>query len=492
MSTTAQKSIRFDNTYTRLPGHFYAELDAAKASSPELIKFNRHLAEDLGIPVEDFSENELAEIFSGNQQLEGMQPVALAYAGHQFGNFVPQLGDGRALLLGEVIASDNKHYDIQLKGSGRTPFSRGGDGRAAIGPVLREYLVSEAMHALNVPTTRSLAAVTTGDKVYRQSALPGAVLTRVAQSHIRVGTFEYFAFRRDTDAIRQLADYTINRHYSEIENDDNKYLSFLKSVGAKQAELIARWNSIGFIHGVMNTDNTAISGETIDYGPCAFIDEFNYNKVFSSIDHGGRYAYNNQGPILLWNLSRLAECLIPLVDENQSKAIDLIKEKLNRVAELIDSERLKFMAPKLGLKNISAEDDKLIEEFLNYLQKEELDFTLSFRHLTAYLPGAQADVEYPLKEDRQFKKFLKNWQRRLESQNEEIDSVKERMNSVNPVVIPRNHLIEELIHYAEQNDYSYFEEMLKVVKEPFKQPVSDKYTRPPEPEEKVTATFCGT
>jgi uncharacterized protein YdiU (UPF0061 family) len=422
----------------------------------------------------------LARQFSGNEILPGAEPIALAYAGHQFGNFVPQLGDGRALLLGEVLdVGTGRRWDIQLKGSGQTPYSRRGDGKAAIGPVIREYLVSEAMHRLGVPTTRSLAAVATGEEVLRDERLPGAVLTRVASSHIRVGTFEYFAARHDREALQQLTDYAIQRHYPEVAEAAAPALAFFARVVEAQARLVAHWMSIGFIHGVMNTDNTAISGETIDYGPCAFMDEFDYRKVFSSIDQFGRYAYGRQAAIAHWNLARLADCLL-LLDERPSE----FEQALGGFQDLFEAQFLQRMAGKLGLQSVKEGDDALVTAWLQLMQDRELDFTLSFRVL-----AERAEADGPLV----FGEFEQRWRRRLGQQSADAAEVRSQMNGVNPLYIPRNHQVERAIQAAVAGEMSVFEELLRVLQQPFdEQPVLEAYAEPPRPAERVTQTFCGT
>src|SRR3954463_16441033 len=369
----------FQNTYSALPANFFARVAPTPVSSPKLIKLNRQLAVHLGLDPDRLASPEGVEILAGKRLPDGAEPIAMAYAGHQFGHFVPQLGDGRAILLGEVIDADGVRRDIQLKGSGPTPFSRRGDGRAALGPVLREYIVSEAMAALGIPTTRSLAAVVTGENVVRETLLPGAVLTRVASSHIRVGTFQYFAARSDVAGVRRLADHVIARHYPDIANAGRPYHALLNAVIARQAELVARWLLVGFIHGVMNTDNTSISGETIDYGPCAFMDHYDPAAVFSSIDEGGRYAYANQPRIALWNLTRLAECLVPLLDADETAAIEIAKAALGEFSPAFNAAYAVGMRAKFGLPGDAGEDEVLIAEFLRLLERNAADYTLAFR-----------------------------------------------------------------------------------------------------------------
>jgi uncharacterized protein YdiU (UPF0061 family) len=471
--------MQFDNTYARLSEGFYARLLPEPSPDPHLLAWNEELAQELGL--QEFADDpvRLARLFGGNELLPGSEPIALAYAGHQFGNFVPQLGDGRALLLGELLSSAGRRLDVQLKGSGQTPFSRRGDGRAALGPVIREYLVSEAMHRMGVPTTRALAAVSTGGFVLRDGRLPGGVLTRVASSHIRVGTFEFFAARRDKEALQTLADYAIARHYPEVSDEPQPLVAFFAKVLEAQASLVAHWMGLGFIHGVMNTDNTSISGETIDYGPCAFMDEFDYHKVFSSIDQFGRYAYGNQGQMAHWNLARLAETLM-LLDDSRS----LFEEQLARFQPLFEAQFMQRMARKLGLRDLQEGDDRLITRWLQQMQEQELDFTLSFRHL-----ADRVDAD----DTAGFGDFETEWRQRLQAQKLSASEVKEAMNQVNPLFIPRNHQIERAIAAAIEGDMSVFNELRQVLVKPFEaQPDLGVYAEPPRPAERVIETFCGT
>ncbi|MEM7279759.1 MAG: YdiU family protein, partial [Pseudomonadota bacterium] len=461
-------NIPFDNSYAKLPEQLFAHSNPMSVPAPALLAWNASLAEELGLMLQDASADELAQIFSGNRIPDGAEPIALAYAGHQFGHFSPQLGDGRAVLLGEVIDKQGIRKDVQLKGSGRTPFSRGGDGKSSLGPVIREYLLSEAMHTLGVPTTRALAAVLTGERVYRESALPGGVLTRVASSHIRVGSFEYFAARRDIASLKALADYAIARHVPEASKEDRPYLSFFAHVLDVQTTLVAHWMALGFIHGVMNTDNTAISGETLDYGPCAFMDEFNATKVFSSIDRGGRYAFNQQPAIVHWNLVRLAECLL-LLDEEQAE----YEQQLGRVQPEFESQYYTRMRAKLGLlsEGNEADDSKLVGEWLDHLQSNELDYTLSFRELANQADGNR---------EPRFGAFEKQWKRRLSQQPTSADETVTAMNAVNPLFIPRNHQVERAIQAAIVGDMSIFEDLRKVLVNPFaEQPELSEYSAAP-------------
>ena len=489
----------FENTYARLPDRFFARVDPAPVSAPRLIKVNASLATYLGLDPAALASPEGIAILAGNRVAGGSEPLAIAYAGHQFGHFVPQLGDGRANLLGEVVASDGKRFDIQLKGSGPTPFSRRGDGRAALGPVLREYLVSEAMAALGVPTTRALAAVLTGDRVLRETVLPGAILTRVAASHLRVGTFEYFAARRDTDALRTLADFAIARHYPAAASAAQPFRALLDGVIARQARLIAHWMLLGFIHGVMNTDNTSISGETIDYGPCAFMEAYDPNMVFSSIDHQGRYAYSNQPVIALWNLTRLAETLLPLLKqdhETDDVAIASAREALSAFQPQYEAARLAGLRQKLGLVTEQPGDLALADDLLDRMAAGRADFTLTFRRLSdaAATPNADAAVRSLFSDPAAFDAWASQWHQRLLQESIPPDTRAAAMRLANPAFIPRNHLVAAAIDAAvDRQDLHPFEDLLEVTSHPFDdQPNQQRYTTPARPEECVTATFCGT
>ena len=486
----------FEHTYAALPANFFARVAPTPVASPRLIKLNRELAIQLGLDPDQLSTPEGAEILSGKRLPEGAEPIAMAYAGHQFGHFVPQLGDGRAILLGEVIDKDGIRRDIQLKGSGPTPFSRRGDGRAALGPVLREYIVSEAMFRLGIPTTRSLAAVISGESVMRETVLPGAVLTRVAASHIRVGTFQFFAARGDTDGVRHLADHVIGRHYPELANVERPYHALLDAVIARQADLVARWLLIGFIHGVMNTDNTSISGETIDYGPCAFMDEYNPGKVFSSIDEMGRYAYGNQPRIALWNLTRLAECLLPLLSDEQEKAIEQAQFALGEFAEKFTSAYQAGLRAKIGLFTKADGDEALVQDLLDAMTKNSADFTLTFRRLgdAALGPDHDEPVRGLFIDPTMFDEWAARWRQRIARESQSPAERRAAMHSVNPAFIPRNHRVEAVIQAAmNHDDYAPFEEILTVLSKPFEhQPAFAAYAEPPEPDQRVTQTFCGT
>lgn len=473
-------NIKFNNTYLQLPERFYQRINPEVFAKPQLITFNEDLANELEIDFHRATEEDLTSIFSGQKILEGSEPIAQAYAGLQFGQPVPQLGDGRAHLLGEC-----KGHDIQLKGSGRTCFSRNGDGRSALGPVLREYLVSEAMHHLNVPTTRALCAVTTGEVVNRQfGPEPGGVLTRVAKSHIRVGTFQFFSFQQDLDAIQQLLDYTINRHYPELKDItsyQDKSLELLKALSMKQGELVAKWSALGFIHGVMNTDNFSLAGITIDYGPCAFMDEFRFHKVFSSIDSNKRYSYFNQVPIAQWNIARLADCLLPLIHEEQDRAISLVEKEILPIFDTFPTMRMEKLAEKLGIADYAPADETLITAFLTYLERESLDFTLAFRNLPKLYKG-ESDY-YPKGEE--LNSFLKEWKGRVGDVS--------HLDQLNPLVIPRNHQVEKAIAKAYQGDFEHFHKMLLAIRTPFScQSNHKEFAKAPSKEERVFQTFCGT
>jgi len=492
--------IPFDNRYVTLGEGFFARTNPTPVKKPELIKFNDALARELGISTDHVSGLG-ADIFSGNTLPEGAEPVAMAYAGHQFGHFNPQLGDGRALLLGEINSPDGARYSIHLKGSGRTRFSRDGDGRSALGPVLREYLVSEAMQKLNVPTTRALAAVTTGEPVARERLLPGGVITRVASSFVRVGTFEYFAARDDYDAVKQLADHVMEKNYSQLGDSENPYADFLKALVERQAALIAQWMQLGFIHGVMNTDNMSIAGETIDYGPCAFMDAYRHNQVFSSIDRHGRYAYSNQPSIGLWNLTRLAETLLPLFDEDPQAAVNVAQEVLEGYAGRYESDWLAGMRAKCGVTaGVDAKNDEdktLIEDLLNVMADNRADFTLTFYHL-ARLAGQPSEQDNDLRnlfdDPAQIDAWLEKWRKRLSVEPQSDEARQESMQAINPVYIPRNHQIEAAIRAAEdEGDFSVFHELHAVLQNPYvQQQGKEQYMQAPEPEEVVEYTFCGT
>lgn len=492
--------IPFNNRYIQLGEAFYEKVSPVSVSQPTLIKFNEELADSLGFSATNLQQAVVASVFAGNTVPDGAAPIAMAYAGHQFGHFVPQLGDGRALLLGEVTGNDGKSYGLHLKGSGQTRFSRNGDGRAALGPVLREYLVSEAMARLNVPTTRALAAVSTGEEVVRENLLPGGVITRVASSFVRVGTFEYFRARQDVKAIRKLADYVIQQHYPSMAEEENPYSALLQAVVERQASLIAKWMQYGFIHGVMNTDNMSVAGETIDYGPCAFIDAYKHDRVFSSIDHYGRYAYSNQPNIGLWNLTRLAECLIPLISENTDAAVEIAQDILTTYIDSYQQHWLDGMRAKCGLTAIQSRDQddrELIESLFNIMDKTSADFSLTFFYLSRLSVNASdkdKDCRDQFDNQEEFDNWLGKWRQRLNEESVDDDQRQAAMQAVNPVYIPRNHLVEAAIRAAEDHgDFSVFHQLHQVLQNPFvQQEGKDKYQLPPEPDEIVEKTFCGT
>ena len=493
--TSATVEPAFDNSYARLPNSFYARVLPSSASDPGLIKLNRPLATLLGFDPEALEKPEGIEVLAGLRIPSGADPIATAYAGHQFGSFTPQLGDGRAILLGEVVGRDGIRRDIQLKGSGRTPFSRGGDGRAALGPVLREYLVSEAMAALGVPTTRALAATTTGETVWRETELPGAVLARVATSHIRVGTFQYFAARGDMDAVRRLADHAMQRHYPEAARAAQPTRAFLDGVVARQARLVARWMHIGFIHGVMNTDNTSISGETIDYGPCAFMDVYDPGTVFSSIDQQGRYAYANQPGIAQWNLTRLTECLLPLLSDSEEDALTQGREVLGAFAPTFHAAHLGGFRQKLGLSTEHDDDLALVQDLLDRMAASKADLTLTFRRLcdAAEDPGSDRGVRDLFIDPTAYDDWADRWRERLGRETEAAPTRRSAMRAVNPAFIPRNHRVEEAIAAAIEGDYAPFETLGLVLSKPYDdQPEFASYADPPPFDSGTYRTFCGT
>jgi uncharacterized protein YdiU (UPF0061 family) len=489
-------TFAFDNTYARLPEHFFSRVAPTAVRAPRVVKVNRPLAALLGLDADLLASSEGAQILAGNAVPAGATPIAMAYAGHQFGQFAGQLGDGRAILLGEVVGADGLRRDIQLKGSGRTPYSRGGDGRAALGPVLREYIVSEAMAALGVPTTRSLAAVITGELVRRETMLPGAVLVRVAASHLRVGTFEWFAMRNDQDGLRTLTTYALGRHYPDGLGAANEALVLLERVIAAQASLVARWLGLGFIHGVMNTDNTSISGETIDYGPCAFLDEYDPAKTFSSIDRGGRYAFANQPRIALWNLSRLAETLLPALDADPDRAVAVATERLESFAALFGEAHDRVQRAKLGLSRAEPDDAALLADLYARMAAGEVDYTLFFRRLceSAADPARDAETASGFAVPAAFHEWAARWRQRLDREPGAPDERRAAMRAVNPAFIPRNHRIEELITAAaERGDLAPFETFTRVLERPYDdQPEHAALREPPARDERVQATFCGT
>jgi uncharacterized protein YdiU (UPF0061 family) len=484
------------SSYAGLPPQFYTRLKPTPVAKPRLIQFNRPLAAQLGLDLDAADADMLAAIFAGNAPLPGADPIATAYAGHQFGHFVPQLGDGRAILLGEVRDRAGLSWEIQLKGSGRTPYSRNGDGRAALGPVIREYLLSEAMHAMGIPATRALAAVLTGESVLREQALPGAILTRVAASHVRVGTFQYFASRDDLEATRRLADYVIDRLYPHARSAEIPYLALLQSVAERQAFLIASWMNVGFIHGVMNTDNMALSGETIDFGPCAFMDNYDPATVFSSIDSYGRYAYANQPRIAQWNLARLAETMLPVLGPPPERAFELASETVSAFSSRYDAHWLAGMRRKLGLVTEEAGDRELAQDLLAAMQANQADFTLTFRGIAeaAQDQSAQATVRNLFADPAAFDHWALKWHSRLQLETLPPERRAEALRAASPLVIPRNHRVEQAINAAvERDDFSPFVELLAAITRPYEQVNGlEAYAVAPQPAERVLETFCGT
>ena len=476
----------FDNSYSRLSDVFKEKIDPVSVKNPELVILNEDLAETLELNFSKIDRNELSSLFTGNSLPNGSNSIAQAYAGHQFGYFT-MLGDGRAVLIGEHITSKNKRYDIQFKGSGKTSFSRNGDGRAALGPMLREYIISEAIHHLNIPSTRSLAVAKTGEKIIREKPLKGAVLTRVALSHIRVGTFQYIAARENIEDLKILLTYVINRHYPHINNSKNKALQLSEVVMNKQIDLVIDWMRVGFIHGVMNTDNMSISGETIDYGPCAFMDTYDPKTVFSSIDEIGRYAYCNQPAIVKWNLSRFAECLIPLIHEDQNQAILMATEIINSFNKIYEEKWLNMMRHKLGLIKKDEKDKSLILDLLSWMHTKRADYTNTFCHLMN-----EDNLKNKIYEESDFLNWKKKWKIRLLSNGENLNDCIKLMNSVNPLVIPRNHKVEESIKAAEQNNLEPTYQLLEILKKPYSfQKNTSNYQKPIILDKKYQ-TFCGT
>jgi uncharacterized protein YdiU (UPF0061 family) len=483
--------LRFENSYARLPERFFAPVAPTRVKAPGWLAVNEGLGEVLGLTPEELRSGELLEALAGNRTLEGSEPIALAYAGHQFGGFSPRLGDGRAILLGEVVGRDGVRRDVQLKGSGPTPFSRGGDGRAALGPVLREFLVSEAMAALGVPTTRALAAVSTGELVFRETPLPGAVLTRVATSHLRIGTFEYFAHRQDREALALLVEHALARHYPERKGQEQSPLALLDAVMEAQVALVARWLGLGFVHGVMNTDNCSISGETLDYGPCAFLDTYDPSRTFSSIDRQGRYAFANQPRILLWNLARLAEALIPLLDGEQKNIVARLEARLERFGPLFQRAYGEVLRAKIGLVEERPGDTDLARSLLDQMATDRVDHTLAFHRLNRLAAG-QPDQLSPLFQDRErILAWIRSWRARFDG--EPRAQALAALARSNPVFLPRNHRIEEVIAAATQGDLSLFARLRSVLARPFEeQPEHAELQDPPGEEQWRYRTFCGT
>ena len=481
--------MKLSNSYIGLPEEFYQQIDPTPVKNPSLLIFNEELANSLNI---ELKEDDKLNFFSGNKIPEDSIPVALNYSGHQFGNFVHQLGDGRAILLGEV-RNKNESYDIQLKGSGQTKFSRQGDGRSALGPVLREYILSEAMYHLGIPTTRSLAAVATGEHVVRDSFEPGGILTRVAKSHLRVGTFEYFASRQQWEDLKLLADFAIQRHFPKIRETDNHYLELLKKVASNQSILIANWMSVGFIHGVMNTDNFTISGETIDYGPCAFLDEYHPGKVFSSIDQNGRYAYGNQPSISSWNLASLAGCLIAFIDKDSDKANELATEVLENYSIDTNQRILDLMCKKIGLDGSKKNNQEILRNLLKLMMDNESDFTITFRSLSDILLNNSDNFLAQFHQKNEVSGWINNWKSALNLENKNVGEIISNLNNTNPMYIPRNHQVQKAIEESYLGNLKVLEEMLEVLKNPFQENVSlSHYSEAPSEQQRVTQTFCGT
>ena len=475
----------FDNTYSKLSKTFREEIKPVPVHDPKLIILNKKLTEDLNLDFSKIDNRNLANLFSGNNLPEDTKTIAQAYAGHQFGHFT-MLGDGRAVLLGEHLVNKNERFDIQFKGSGRTSFSRSGDGRAVLGPMLREYIISEAMHALNIPTTRSLTVVSTGEKVMRENLLPGAILTRVASSHIRVGTFQYIAAKQNLDELNILIDYTINRHYPEIRSSKNKSLDLLNLVMQKQCSLVVDWMRVGFIHGVMNTDNMAISGETIDYGPCAFMDVYDPKTVFSSIDKFGRYAFSNQPPITKWNLARFAECLIPLIHKDENEAIKVASEIIDNFQNIYEEKWLNMMRDKLGLFGKDQNDQKLINDLLSWMEINNADYTNTFCNLM------NVNIEDKrVYEDQKFINWVKIWEKRVLMNNNLKEKSLDLMRNTNPTVIPRNHKVEEALNAANEDNFEVMNKLLNILNKPYSnQKNIENYQSLST--DKEYQTFCGT
>ena len=484
-------TIQFSNTYAQLPDRLFARVSPFAFPAPSIVRFNNALAADLGLDHKQLDSPEGAAILAGAKTPDGAEPLAMAYAGHQFGNWVPQLGDGRAMLLGEVVTPAGARFDIHLKGSGRTPFSRGGDGKAVLSAVLREYIISEAMHALGIPTTRSLAAVATGEQVMREGLEPGAVLARVAASHIRVGTFQYLYARKDAEGLQALMDHVIARHYPECASAETPALALLAAVMARQAELVARWMQVGFIHGVMNTDNVSIAGETIDYGPCAFMDTYHPSTVFSSIDRQGRYAWGNQPKIAHWNLAQFAQSLLPLIAAEPERAAVMAQEVLDAFGEMFEAAYFRVFQAKLGLTGTTEADRALVTDLLHLMAEDTVDFTRAFRELARGLAGDDfSGVKSLFASESLFEDWLARWLSRLGNERAIAATT---MLANNPAFIPRNHRVEEALTAANQGDFAPFETLLKVLSTPFEdQPNATQFEAPPRPEEIVHATFCGT
>ena len=492
---TKPQIFKFDNTYIKLPKNFYQKINPVPVKKPHLLKLNYELIDYFNLDADSVKSNLGVSILSGNKVPNNTTPLAMVYAGHQFGNFVGQLGDGRAVLLGEIISKDGLRYDLQLKGSGKTIFSRQGDGRSPLGPVIREYIISEAMHYLGIPTTRSLSIIGTGEFVEREKIEPGGILVRISSSHIRIGTFEFFNAKKDFVSVKKLCDYTMKRHFPEILSSKNPYKSFLNKVIESQAKLIAQWMNVGFIHGVMNTDNTSISGQTIDYGPCAFMNNFDPNTVYSFIDVYGRYSYGNQPKIMLWNLSKFAESISFLIDEKKEEANKVILNSLSKFPKLFDDFWISAISKKLGLFENMRENRKLIEKFLEIMFKQKTDFTLTFRALSESIENDKKKLKFfsLFKKNKSITNWYNDWSQSLEKEKYSKEKIVEKMKNRNPLFIPRNHLIEKCINEAvEKSDFSMVNDLLEVLKKPFEYNEKLSLGDPPQPNEDIKNTFCGT
>ena len=491
-----KKIFKFDNSYVKLPTGFYEKSRPKPVKNPTLVYLNENLANFLNLDIRSIETLEAKMVFSGNRIPVGAEPISMAYAGHQFGHFVPKLGDGRAILLGEILASDNKKRDVQLKGSGITGFSRNGDGRAPLGAVLREYLISEALHHLDIPSTRVLAVVNSGEFIEREARVSSGILTRISLSHVRVGTFEYFAYKNDYESVKILANYVIKRNFPDIKNSKDKFRKFFHRVMNLQANLVAKWTNNAFIHGVMNTDNVSICGETIDYGPCAFMDHYNPQQVYSYIDFHGRYSYENQSKITLWNLSKLGECLVKVMDEDEKKSTSQIINILEEYSEKFNYYFLEGLKSKMGIKTSKEGDKKLFNDFFLMLYKEKVDYTQAFRYLSLFFTDSTIEEKFLLQFHNkiQAKNWLNKWKQRILSEKSSLTSISNNMQLCNPCYIPRNHIVDKAIRLIEvNNDYSIFNKILNLIKKPFQESKDGLFlSSPPSSAEKIKNTFCGT
>ncbi len=493
--TTKSPIFQFDNTYINLPKNFYQKINPVPVKKPRLLKLNHELLDYLNLNKDSLETDLGISILSGNKIPSNTTPLAMVYAGHQFGNFVNQLGDGRAVLLGEIIAKNGQRYDLQLKGSGKTIFSRQGDGRSPLGPVIREYIISEAMHHLGIPTTRSLSIISTGEVVEREKIEPGGILARVSASHIRIGTFEFFRAKKDFSSVKKLTDYTIKRHFPEILSGKDQYKIFLDKIIKSQAKLVAKWMNVGFIHGVMNTDNISISGQTIDYGPCAFMNNFDPNTVYSFIDVYGRYSYGNQPKIMLWNLSKFAECISFLINQNEDKASKIILESLSKFPQLFDKFWIKGISEKIGLLQSTKENRKVIEKFLEIMFEQKTDFTLTFRTLSESIDNNERKKAflYLFKNNKPISNWYNDWVQKLKKQNSSKEEISKKMKNRNPVFIPRNHLVEKAISEAvDKCEFSMVNDLVEALKRPFESNNKFNSSDPPKANEDIKNTFCGT